>query len=720
MRTGVSTAILAAMLGAVVVSADGPTTGPVIAPMDSPTTAPAGPPSPWASAVADEQLLVRNDLDVRPFLTKLNADHAKEIAKADLGGDASAAFLSYEFDRRGIGKPADLPAAATSLKVAADRGCPAAMLGMSNALHFAFEMPSSDAAALNWAQRAAAAGDSDGQVLVSSYVKQGVGIKADFDVAFKEATAAASAGNSNGVVEVALDTLQGQGIKLDTEAGLAELRQAAGMGNAHAMVLLGGFLQAGGTAIKQDRTAALMWVTKAANAGSISGLIQEAVCYNQGWGVAKDPAKSLELMKKAADTGDPGALMIYALEAETEKKITPEEATKLVERAVDDGSVDAIKALADRYGTGNGVTKDLAQAAKLYARAVEAGNGPSALALGLLYGSQPASAGNATAAAYWFRQGADLGNMPSIYLLARCYSTGAGVPVNLKLAMQLFEVAAANGNAPAQVSMGDALLAGNVLKADPKAALEWYGRAAAQGFAEANIKLAAMYLNGQGTPKDLQKAITAMQFGSRTRGQAMADLGVFLLQGQGVTKDVATGFELCKKSAELDDPNGLNNLASCYEDGIGTAKDQAKAAELYGKAAAKGLAPAMDSLATMYAEGRGVAKDPKAAVDWYRKATDGGSSLAAGHLAQMLVKGDGVPADPDGAIKAGERAVDLGDVSVMAKLYGEFESGSNGVAKDPARAMACSDKLAARGYQLTVKQATTGPTSGPTTGSAVR
>jgi TPR repeat protein len=727
MRKGVSTAALtvlaaavmsgAVMSGAAVAPAEGPTTGPLVAPADAPAATPATAPlvaaSAWSKAVEDEQLLVRNGLDVRPFLTKLRADHGKEIDKSDLGGDAEAAFLEYEFDRRGIGKPADLPGSASSLKVAANRGCPAAMIGMSDALRCGFETTANDAAALNWAQRAAAAGNTDGRVLLSTYVKQGVGIKPDVGAAFKEAGAAAAAGNSSGVVEVALDTLQGQGTTADTEAGLTELRQAAGMGNARAMVLLGGLYQAGGGHVKQDRTAAFTWFTKAADAGCVNGLIQEAVCHEQGWGVAKDSAKALELLKRAADTGDPAAILVYESFAESEKKITPEQATDLVRTAVDHGSVDGIKALGDRYCTGDGVKQDQSRGATLYAQAVNAGSGPAALAAGILYGSVP-SPHAASDAVYWFSRGAELRDFPSLYLLGKCYAKGAGVPADPKAAFALLAAAAGGGYGPAEISLGDALLAGSGAPADPEAAFKWYSQAAAHGYTDANIRLAGMYVNGQGTPKDLEKAITQMQFDQRTRGQAMSLLGFLLLQGQGVTKDTKTGFDLCKKSADLGEPAGMNNLASCYEDGVGTTADQNLAAEWYRKAAAAGWGPAMDSLGTMSAQGRGVAKDAKAAVDWYRKAADAGCAPGAGHLAQMLVTGAGVPADPDGAIKAGERAADLGDVSVLANLYGEFANGNGGVTKDPGRALACSDKLAARNYRIRVEQPTTGPTSGPT------
>lgn len=88
------------------------------------------------------------------------------------------------------------------------------------------------------------------------------------------------------------------------------------------------------------------------------------------------------------------------------------------------------------------------------------------------------------------------------------------------------------------------------------------------------------------------------------------------------------------------------NLGVLLLNGEGVARDEAKAARWLQRSADRGLPEAQYLLGRLYFDGRGVAPDPKAEADWYRRAAEGGYPLAQHELAVLLHLGEGVSRDP--------------------------------------------------------------------------
>ena len=98
--------------------------------------------------------------------------------------------------------------------------------------------------------------------------------------------------------------------------------------------------------------------------------------------------------------------------------------------------------------------------------------------------------------------------------------------------------------------------------------------------------------------------------------------------GQGVPKDDQRAVVLVRKAAEQGEAFAQFNLGVMYDKGQGVLKDDQQAAAWYRKAAEQGFAEAQHSLGSMYAMGNGVPEDKQAAYFWWLLASAQGHQLA--------------------------------------------------------------------------------------------
>ena len=110
----------------------------------------------------------------------------------------------------------------------------------------------------------------------------------------------------------------------------------------------------------------------------------------------------------------------------------------------------AQRALGLQYATGDGVTKDQAQALLWCRRAAEQGDAVGQYFLGLSYMSGDGVPRNAPEGVRWFRLAANQGDLASQYNLAIALMLGDGVPRDEDEALVWFGVAAAAGDAQAR------------------------------------------------------------------------------------------------------------------------------------------------------------------------------------------------------------------------------------------------------------------------------
>ena len=234
-------------------------------------------------------------------------------------------------------------------------------------------------------------------------------------------------------------------------------------------------------------------------------------------------------------------------------------------------------------------------------------------------------------------------------------------------------------------------------------AVRQYSLAAQDGYALAAINLGLLYQNGDGVPRDWDKA--AMWF-QKAGDSGFADGYALVgsLYAQSPQPDFAQAANWAQKSAQAGSAYGAQTLGWLYLRGKGVQRDPAMAERLYRDAADKGLTDAMYELGVMYKDGYGVQKNPGEAAKWFYEAGRRGHAYAQEELGWMSFTGSGVKRDDRTALGWFLPAAQAGLVrsqTAVATIYDEGQV----VAKDPAKAVEWYRKAAAQNgifaiYQL--------------------
>ncbi len=238
-----------------------------------------------------------------------------------------------------------------------------------------------------------------------------------------------------------------------------------------------------------------------------------------------------------------------------------------------------------------------------------------------------------------------------------------------------FQEAAAkadSGDAEAMAEVARMLREGDGTKKDLPRAVSYYRKAIESGNVKAASSLGYMYIVGEGVKSDLAEAerLLSMAVEAGDSG-AMCNMG-FLYSG----KDPARSLECFEKAASMGSAQAMKNLGAMYSAGQGVAADKKKGAEWYSKAVELGDADSICVLASMYRNGDGIPQDKAKAAELYRKAAEMGESDAQYDLAFMLDSGEGVPLDHEEAEKFFRLAADQGDSDACLCMGGIlFERG---------------------------------------------
>ena len=131
--------------------------------------------------------------------------------------------------------------------------------------------------------------------------------------------------------------------------------------------------------------------------------------------------------------------------------------------------------------------------------------------------------------------------------------------------------------------------------------------------------------------------------------QAKFLLSELYLQGQGGPRDLDRAMTLLRESAEGGYAVACYNLGNRYLKGDGLPEDASQAARWWRRAAVQGLVHAQYNLGSLYYQGLGVPQDRQQALWWYRQAAAQGSNRALQTLAQL---GEPASADDAGATGA--------------------------------------------------------------------
>jgi TPR repeat protein len=172
--------------------------------------------------------------------------------------------------------------------------------------------------------------------------------------------------------------------------------------------------------------------------------------------------------------------------------------------------------------------------------------------------------------------------------LATRHLAGDGVPRDDDMGLRLLERSAKNGLPTACDLLGLAYSSGKYGLAPDKAkALAWWGEGARLGSGASMTSLASAYTQGDGVPRDFEKAVSYLQDAVKqevTPREAFSLLGVCYYAGMGVERDHKQAVRHLMVAAEAGSALAVFYLGVCCHRGHGVPVDTGRAVELFREA----------------------------------------------------------------------------------------------------------------------------------------
>jgi len=165
-------------------------------------------------------------------------------------------------------------------------------------------------------------------------------------------------------------------VNQDPDAARDWYLKAAGKGNAMAEYALGAMSYNEGASNPLAAADAIKHYQAAMDRGDIRGTVALSRCYRIGFGVEKDLRRSIQLLREAAEAGDPVAMNDLGdcyLRGDG-VPVDLNEAFKLISRSAELGCEIAKGNLGELYMRGGGVTADPKKATEIFAEGAKAGN----------------------------------------------------------------------------------------------------------------------------------------------------------------------------------------------------------------------------------------------------------------------------------------------------------------------------------------------------------
>lgn len=141
---------------------------------------------------------------------------------------------------------------------------------------------------------------------------------------------------------------------------------------------------------------------------------------------------------------------------------------------------------------------------------------------------------------------------------------------------------------------------------------------------------------------------------------AQVRLGRMLLDGTGAPRDEAAALRWFTRAAAQRDPEALNMVGRCHENGWGVSPDLERAAVSYRASAAGGHDWGQYNFGNMLFDGRGVPRDRRQALRWYLSAASQGHARAMNLVGRCLEEGWGCRQSPEEAVYWYERSAAAG------------------------------------------------------------
>ena len=232
----------------------------------------------------------------------------------------------------------------------------------------------------------------------------------------------------------------------------------------------------------------------------------------------------------------------------------------------------------------------------------------------------------------WFLKSAHEGNKFAQYSLANLYYYGNGVEKDLSQAFWWYRKSSEQGQPYASYAVAQMYSKGEYVAENKETAQRYY-KAALSGFLELEskdqaddnlyYKLGAMYKNGLGTEADISKAIDCFKRSAEMNNKnGLYEYGKTLIQGKYIEADLNKGLECIEKAMKLKNSNAKRFFALEYISGEYFSQDIEKGLFMLTECADKGDSFACFQLGQFYLKGEIVTQDLERAEKYLLLAED--------------------------------------------------------------------------------------------------
>ncbi len=186
-------------------------------------------------------------------------------------------------------------------------------------------------------------------------------------------------------------------------------------------------------------------------------------------------------------------------------------------------------------------------------------------------------------AAHWYREAALQGIPEAEFQYALLLLKGQYYDKDRDEAMRLMRKAADAGNRLAQFNVAQLLVQEHPGPAGMREALPYFRKAAEAGLADAQYALSQILSSGiaKVVPDEAEAMKWLTLAAQQNYDTAQLDLGTWLVEGRGGTRDAEAGFRWLKTAADQGNVAAQARVAKLYRAGVGVEADPVEAAAWY-------------------------------------------------------------------------------------------------------------------------------------------
>ena len=247
------------------------------------------------------------------------------------------------------------------------------------------------------------------------------------------------------------------------------------------------------------------------------------------------------------------------------------------------------------------------------------------------------------------------------YRIGKMFCYGLGTEQDYEKAFEWFERSAKQKNKFAQFSLANLYYYGSGVEKDLSQAFLWYQRSSSQGQPYAAYSIAQMYRYGEYVTKDndtaqryYQQALSGflkIESDDMANDDLFYKLGQMFKFGLGTDSDVTKAIEYFKRSAEMNNKNGLFEYGKALLTGEHIPQDTDSAVKLLEKAVKLKNSNAKRFLALEYISGEHLEQDIEKGIALLTECADSGDVIASYRLGKIYLQGEIMPQNLDKAEK---------------------------------------------------------------------